>query len=214
MTIQEIYTILGARSRRKRLQLLVPLLIHGVDTSLVDVGGTPEFWLRAGRMAHVTIVNISRPAIADQLPSWMECRLATGTALPYADDSFDVAFSNSAIEHLGSLAAQRSFATEIARVGRSYFVQTPSMAFPVEPHYLTPFVHWLPKRVRRRLVRRFTIWAWITHPAQGYVDRMVDEIRLLTRTELSALFPGAGILTERFWCWPKSLIAIKRSDHV
>src|SRR5665648_318962 len=164
MTIHEIYAILGARSRRKRLQLLVPLLIHGVDTSLVDVGGTPEFWLRAGHMAHVTIVNIERPAIVDELPSWMEFRLATGTALPFADESFDVAFSNSAIEHLGSLAAQRSFATEIARVGRSYFVQTPSIAFPVEPHYLTPFVHWLPKGVRRRLARRFTLWAWITHP--------------------------------------------------
>ena len=95
-------------------------------------------------------------------------------------------------------------------MGRSYFVQTPSIAFPVEPHYLTPFVHWLPKGLRRRLVRRFTLWAWITHPTQGYVDQLVDEIRLLTRTELSALFPGAAILTERFCCLPKSAIAIKR----
>lgn len=211
MTIHEIYAILGARSRRKRLQLLVPLLIHGVDTTLVDIGGTPEFWLRAGHIAHVTIVNIATPALEDHLPSWLEFRLATGTALPFADDSFDVAFSNSVIEHLGSLAAQRSFAAEIARVGRSYFVQTPSIAFPVEPHYLTPFVHWLPRVVRRRLARRFTVWAWITHPSQGYVDQLVDEIRLLTRTELSALFPGAAILIERFFCWPKSLIAIKRS---
>lgn len=212
MTIHEIYAILGARSRRKRLELLVPLLSHGVQTALVDVGGTPEFWLQAGHMAHVTIVNVATPAIVDQLPSWIEFRLASGTALPFADDSFDVAFSNSVIEHLGSLAAQRAFAAEMDRVGRAYFVQTPCKAFPIEPHYLTPFIHWLPKSLRRRLARRFTLWAWITHPTQGYVDQMVDEIHLLTRTELFALFPGAGIMTERFWWLPKSLIAVKRRE--
>jgi hypothetical protein len=209
MGIQEIYSVLGGRSRRKRLDLLMPLLIRGADTTLIDVGGTPEFWLRAGHLAHVTIVNIARPASADRLPSWMEFRLASGTALPFVDDSFDVAFSNSAIEHLGSGAAQRAFAEEIARVGRSCFVQTPCKAFPVEPHYLTPFVHWLPAGMRRRLARRFTVWAWITHPTQEYVDRMVAEIRLLSKKELSALFPDAGIVVERFWGFPKSLVAIK-----
>lgn len=112
----------------------------------MDVGGTPEFWLPAGHMARVTVVSIERPAIVDELPSWMEFRLATGTALPFADDSFDVAFSNSVIEHLGSLAAQRSHAKEIGRVGRSYFVQTPSIAFPAEPHYLCAFRSpWTPR---------------------------------------------------------------------
>ena len=101
---------------------------------------------------------------------------------------------------------------EIDRVRRAYLVQTPCKAFPVQPHYLTPFIHWLSKGVRRRVARRFTLWAWITRPTQGYVDQMVDEIRLLTRTELSALFPEAGIVTERFWCWPKSLIALRRGD--
>jgi hypothetical protein len=209
--IQKVYTILGARSRRKRLRSLAPLLIHGADTTIVDIGGTPEFWLGAGHLAHVTVVNIEAPTYVGELPDWLEVRVADGTALPFPDGSFDVAFSNSAIEHLGSRSAQRSFAAEVARAGRSYFVQTPSLAFPIDPHYLTPFVHWLPKGVRRRVARRFTLWAWITHPTQDYVDRMVAEIRFLTKAELSALFPGACIVTERLGCWPKSLLAIKRS---
>ena len=63
------------------------------------------------------------------------------------------------------------------------------MEFPIEPHYLTPFVHWLPKALRRRILRRGSVWGWIARPTQAYVDGMVDEIRLLRRREMELLFP-------------------------
>lgn len=210
MNIQSVYDLLGARSRRKRLELLAPLLASGSETTIVDVGGTPGFWLTYGHRARVTLVNIDAPSSIGGLPGWLEYRQASGTALPFADDSFDVAFSNSVIEHLGTVEAQRSFASEIARVGRSYFVQTPSIAFPIEPHYLTPFVHWLPKSLRRRIAGRWTVWAMITHPPRDYVDKMVDEIRFVSKAEMKSYFPDGRVLTERLAWLPKSLVALKR----
>ena len=72
---------------------------------------------------------------------------ADGCRLPFPDKSFDVVFSNSVIEHLGDPRKHEQYAREIARVGVRYFVQTPNRWFPIEPHLLTPLVHFLPRDV-------------------------------------------------------------------
>ena len=41
-------------------------------------------------------------------------------------------------------ARRAAFAAELRRVGRGWFVQTPGVSFPLEPHALLPFAHWLP----------------------------------------------------------------------
>lgn len=72
------------------------------------------------------------------------------------------------------------------------WIQTPNRWFPMEPHYLTPFVHWLPKTIRKRLVRNFTLWGLLTRPSRAAVADMVDEIALLSERDLRELFPVAG----------------------
>lgn len=52
----------------------------------------------------------------------------------YPDKSFDVVFSNSVIEHVGDDEKQAQFALEVRRIGKSYWVQTPSKYFPIEAH--------------------------------------------------------------------------------
>jgi len=56
--------------------------------------------------------------------------------LNYSDNEFDICFSNSVIELVGSFEDQRKFANEIRRVGRKLWVQTPARSFFFEPHYL------------------------------------------------------------------------------
>ena len=63
--------------------------------------------------------------------------------LPFADGAFDLAYSNSVIEHLPP-ARREAFAREIRRVARGWWVQTPAFGFPIEPHSLLPAAHWLP----------------------------------------------------------------------
>jgi hypothetical protein len=97
-------------------------------------------------------------------------------------------------------------------VGQRYWVQTPNRYFPLEPHLLTPFVHWLPGNLQRAWVTKWTIWDWIERPSQDrrdyYIHHFLEDIRLLSASELAALFPDAEILRERSFGGTKSLIAV------
>ena len=63
--------------------------------------------------------------------------------LPFADGEFDLVYCNSVIEHVPP-ERREAFAAELRRVGRGWYVQTPAWSFPLEPHALLPFAHWLP----------------------------------------------------------------------
>jgi SAM-dependent methyltransferase len=114
--------------------------------------------------------------------------------LPFADGEFHLAYSSSVVEHLPP-AARGAFAAELRRVARGVFVQTPAFGFPVEPHALLPFAHWLPAGLRRAYWRLGAAGAW-------------EDIRLLRRGELQRLFPDATIHAERLAGIAKSWVAI------
>ncbi len=172
--------------------------------TILDVGGTPGTW--RGRDADVTVVNVEPPEPWDT----GSARFVRGDGrhLDFADSSFDVVYCNSVIEHVGSPEDQAQLAREIRRVGRGYWVQTPAKSFPVEPHFLTPLIHWLPRGLQRRLMA-YTIWGLVTHPSDEYIDQVAMRTRLVSRCELERLFPDAAIEHESFLGLTKSWIAVR-----
>lgn len=121
--------------------------------------------------------------------------IADACELPFEDNSFDIGYSNSLIEHI-SPPRRPAFAREIQRVSHRHWVQTPNYWFPVEPHALLPGVQFLPDRVRRI--------AWRASPRNLNYE---DSLRLLRRTELADLFNDAVILSERLGPLTKSFVA-------
>jgi Methyltransferase domain len=179
------------------MRLLVDTMRVTRRTRVLDVGGTARNWRLLEASPPVTVLNLDGGDV-----------VGDGRRLPFRDDSFDLVFSNSTIEHVGSLDDQRRFAAEVARVGRAYFVQTPNVYFPVEPHLLTPFVQFLPRGARLRVARNFTVWGWFVRPPREMVLDRVGRIRLIREREMRALFPGARVYRERWLGVTKSLIAI------
>jgi hypothetical protein len=181
---------------------------------VLDVGGTVDIWRLAPVMPRLVLLNQVRARY--EIGAGESVVLGDGASLPFADQSFDLVFSNSVIEHVGSRAEQGRFASEIARVGKQYWVQTPNRYFPIEHHLWTPFVHWLPRSWQAAILKRFSIWRLVTNydavQREFYVNHYLDSIRLLSASELHALFPGATIVRERLLGWTKSLVAW-RSDN-
>ena len=201
----------NTRFRQRRMERFARELGITAETRVLDVGGTPETWEMLAVRPRVTLLNT--PRTKEELAGAAWWVAGDGRMLPFRDQTFDVVFSNSVIEHVGDAASQQSFAREVARVGRAYWVQTPNRWFPVEQHLLTPLIHWLPKSWQRAIVPRFTIWNLLVRPSRDrhdfYVAHYLDEVRLLSAAQFAALFPGARLIRERFCGWTKSLVAMR-----
>src|SRR5438067_8510363 len=115
---------------------------YGSCRTIVDIGGDHNLWDIIGRKEGVIVVNVWAPDDhGDDIPYV----LADGKKLPFADKSVDLAFSNSAIEHVGSFEDQAELAKEMLRVGKCVYCQTPCRIFPIDPHLSAFFLHWLPR---------------------------------------------------------------------
>ncbi len=199
-------TTLTTNLRRKRF-LLFKSLIAPLPRPLriLDVGGTIKFWEKmefTNEEMQITVLNVRRYEI-----TYSNFTSVIGDARnmkEFQDKEFDIVYSNSVIEHVGTFEQQRQMAEEIQRIGKRYFLQTPNRYFPIEPHFALPFFQFLPLGLRIYLS---------THIKNGWGNKMKDKqkaihfvssIRLMREKELKLLFPGARIYKEKFFGLTKS----------
>jgi hypothetical protein len=192
---------LASKLRHRRWLVVQSLLRTDGTESVLDVGGTDKSWWFAEWNGKVVRCNLDRNAARSG-----HRVVGDGCALPFGNRTFDVAFSNSVIEHLGTLEAQVRFAQEFRRVGRGYFLQTPNRRFPIEPHYLFPFFQFLPVSVQRWLHTHFDIGTFTKTAPFG-------TIRLMTQGELLQLFPEARVVPERIGPLVKSWYVVFTGDR-
>jgi SAM-dependent methyltransferase len=180
---------LATRARaRRHARFFAPLRLSRSDRVL-DLG-CGRIGLRALE-PELDITGVDLFERPDYPGPFLQADAAEG--LPFADDEFDLVYCSSVIEHVPA-ARRAAFAAEALRVGRGWFVQTPARSFPLEPHSLLPFAHWLPVRLRRHYWRLGAAGAW-------------EDIELLGRGELEALFGPAR--PERVGPLVKSWVSVR-----
>ena len=65
----------------------------------------------------------------------------------------DLVISNATIEHVGSFENQTKMCSNIINLSKKYFIIiTPNRLHPLEFHTKIPFIHWLPKKIHRRVL--------------------------------------------------------------
>lgn len=209
MNINVFHDIFSRLFRTRRMHKFQKLFGLVPENRVLDVGGTPFNWSLLSERPKLTILNLSFPRKREKTIWWI---VADGRYLPFKDKVFDIVFSNSVIEHLGNFDKQHLFSNECCRVGRGYYIQTPNKWFPIEPHMITPFIHWLRPSLKKKLLRNFTVWGLVTRPTRQKCDELMQEIRLLNKQEMRRIFPEAEIWHEHFLGFTKSLIAVKLSQ--
>lgn len=200
---------LAVQFRKKRFAFFYALLSSlKRPVHILDIGGTEDYWkmmeLDTSDQVYITLLNLTETDV--QLPN---VKSVSGDArnLKAEDSSFDVVFSNSVIEHVGSYEDQLRMAEEVRRIGKCYFVQTPNKYFPLEPHFLFPLFQFLPMKIRVLLLQNFNL-GWLKKtPDVVKAKAIVESIRLLTKREFVALFPRAHIYEEKIFGITKSFVA-------
>lgn len=214
MSIHRLYAAVSPHLRRRRMRQFMTRIAPRAGERILDVGGTSWIWDELSVPSAITLLNTvppegPPPARSDGRRGEFHFAQGDGCALPYAEREFDVVFSNSVIEHVGTWERQQRFAAEARRVGRRLWIQTPAREFFIEPHLVAPFIHWLPRAAQRRLMRNFTLRGWLERPDARAVEAFLEEVRLLTFSEMQALFPDCTIRRERFLGLTKSYIAVR-----
>lgn len=181
----------AARLRTRRHGLLAQLTGVRPGDRVLDVGcGALGLRAQAGDLDITGTDLTDRPAYPGPF-----VRADATLGLPFDDGSFDLVHASSVVEHIPPHRRQ-AFARELLRVGRGVYVQTPAFSFPIEPHALLPAAHWLPPRLRRPYWYLGTQGHW-------------EDVRLLRRGELAALFPSATVHPESLGPLTKSWMAVR-----
>jgi len=181
---------------------------------VLDIGGSLIFWLSIPEdvraKCNIRLINLpgayeGLPPNEERLRASMELLIGDARDLSqFSDKSFDLVVCNSVIEHVGTWLDMRSAANEARRVGKRGWVQVPAFAFPLEQHFLIPFIHWLAEPLQVKLLR-------LLHKdfrRQSIDDQYMNVFytRPFMRGQFEILLPDTDIRTE-WLIFPKSYIA-------
>ena len=207
--------------RQRRGQFLLNAFPAIASLRICDLGGSRHFWDKLGLdvpRQHITIYNISsgetqavnaQPGAAGQAlaDGGIQVLIYDGQHIPVVDQHFDLLVCNSVLEHVppGQRAA---LVAEMRRVAKAVFCQTPARSFPIEPHFLMPFVHWLPRRWGYQLIK-LSPWRLLARPSAADIHAYWWGTQLLNRLEIKNLFPNAKVQAETVLGWVKSFYVVE-----
>ncbi len=194
------------RSRLGKFELFQSVFEPQPEDRILDIGADPQLFSRYTfedfypHQERITGGSIDFEMVREARKCYPKAQYAIfdGCELPFPDKSFDIVFSNAVIEHIVGAERQQQFAREAMRVGKSWFITTPNYWFPLEVHYLLPFMQFLPPGARR-------IYSRIS-PNAAIKGNLID-LALLSARDLRRILPTSEIAKMRVTFWPETLVA-------
>lgn len=224
--LQEIVWAASRRARLKRAETFQRKFRLDKTTRILDIGSETgeniNLVLSGTRVKpeNVYIADIEQSALdyGREKFGFQTVLLDESGVLPFGDQTFDLVYCSSVIEHVTvpkseiwkitdeiefrALAweNQRKFAAEIRRIGKSYFVQTPNRNFLIESHSWLPLAGFLPRPALLKVLQvsnRF------------WIKGAPPDFNLLDERQINKLFPDAEIVLEKKFGLVKSIMAMK-----
>jgi len=190
--IEKIADSISARSRKKKFDQFLRFVAPQPHETLVDVGVNTEEYSAADNYlekfysypANITAVGIGDFSYFRERYPKTKSLEGDGRALPFGDNSFDIAYSNAVIEHVGTTRAdQLQFIAELVRVSKRGYLTTPNRHFPIEVHTRTPLLHLL---LPKKMFDSFLVCI-----GKGWASG--DYMQLLSEKDIHSLFADAHI---------------------
>lgn len=222
--LKKIIKRYSCQAREKRAEMFIKAFQPSESDKILDLGSEDGSYIASiiPYRKNVYIADINQKTLNKKQEKYgfIPVLIGENAKLPFPDKYFDIVFSSSVIEHVSvdkadvffyksntdffkvSFKRQIQFASEIRRVGKRYFVQTPYKFFPIESHTHFPFlVVFLPRLIQIKMIKLLNRW---------WIKKTTPDWNLLTERGMKILFPEAEIVREKFCGLTKSIIAIKK----
>ena len=185
-----LINVISGNNRKRKYGLFLEQLKPSKKDSILDVGysniddtGLANYLETYYPYPHnITALGIESDDLFKKRYPLIKTVIYDGGVFPFADQSFDIGWSNAVIEHVGDEQRQLLFLSELHRTCRQLFFTTPNRYFPIEVHTRLPILHWLPKKIFDKLLS-FTPKRW----AAG------EYMNLLSIRKTKKLLKKAGI---------------------
>ena len=203
---------IATRQRRRMYARFVETVDVTAKDSILDIGVTSDRSYESSNYLEawhpyknkITAVGIDDASFLEGQYPGVKFVFANGLKLPFRDRAFDIVHSSAVLEHVGATVNQAAYVRECVRVARrAVFLTTPNRWFPVEFHTLVPFVHWLPKRYFRALLRRVGLVFFADEANLNLMTR--GELRRIVGTMNDFAFDVSAVALAG---WPSNLLLI------
>jgi hypothetical protein len=198
---------LAGRARERRWQVLQQRFPTVSSMRVLDLGGWLSSWRSvSGRPAEVVSLNLNPQE--DEPGSWGRSVVGDACSPPewLLEESFDLVYSNSLIEHVGGHQRCLALAEVVHAAAPHHWVQTPYRYFPVEPHWLCPGLQFLPVAARARVASSWP-FGFMSSTETTAVDDVLS-VSLLSITEMKHYFPRSEVIRDTWLGATKSIVAV------
>jgi hypothetical protein len=128
---------------------------------VIDIGTTALDSLSENYFLHnypykkkITCFSNQKLKILQKKYPFLKIKQGDGRRTNLPSNSYEIVHSSATIEHVGNLYNQSMFVKELYRISKKFvFIQTPNKFFPIDFHTLIPFIHLLPKKWHRKILK-------------------------------------------------------------
>ena len=154
-------------NKRKEMANIINHQLDNIElTDALDIGSTDDNNFESSNFLIKNINNIkhykslSNQVITDKFFSSSLIKSITDNLSAEEVDKFksDLVISNATIEHVGSLEDQIKMISNVIRLSKKIFIiTTPNRFHPIDFHTKLPLIHWLPKKIHRKLLNMLNL---------------------------------------------------------
>lgn len=210
---KELLSNLSVKVRTNQYRIFTKLLQPQKDDFILDIGASSVEMYKDSNMLeklypypkNLTAATIENAENLQKLyPKLKAIQIKPGKKLPFKKNQFNIVTSWATLEHVGDENAQRFFLSELSRVGKKVFLTTPYKYCFYEPHSGVFFLHWLPDKWFRTILKCLGKNFWATE----------DNLRSLGLKDVKRILPDQNFQVKIYFTLgllPTHLIIYKKN---
>ena len=198
--------------REKIHKIFLESVNYNNNLSLLDVGTTSSLDESQNLILEKTKENKNISCLSNQnldltkkkFSNIKDTFIGDGRKMNLEDNKFDIVYSSATIEHVGSFEEQKVFVEESYRVAKkNVFITTPNRFHPIDFHTKIPFIHWLPKKFHRKILKFIGLEFYSLEKNLNLMSKK-DLLRIMSKINCS----NFKILKHKFLFFTSNLILV------